>query len=184
MTVLASFQRCGPNATRQGARNGPRKDGRNPSVLGQPGQEAAARSVHPFETPAFKLEMLLASGRRHDRAGIVLAQPSTAAVHRETSIGRSSWRQRCHRSRGTLRRPVYLEAMADAQRDVERGYSASEVVARLRRLADALEVGKPRHPGCRSTDSGVFHPVEDAWVVGEEPAVFVEFQGAATYAKS
>lgn len=27
-------------------------------------------------------------------------------------------------------------------------------------------------------------PGHDAWVVGEEPAVFVEFQGAANYAKS
>jgi hypothetical protein len=27
-------------------------------------------------------------------------------------------------------------------------------------------------------------PGHDAWVVGEEPAVFVEFQGAANYAKA
>ena len=33
--------------------------------------------------------------------------------------------------------------MADAPRDVERAYSTSEVVAKLRRLADALETGKP-----------------------------------------
>lgn len=33
--------------------------------------------------------------------------------------------------------------MADAPRDVERGYSTGEVVAKLRRLADALEAGKP-----------------------------------------
>jgi amphi-Trp domain-containing protein len=30
-----------------------------------------------------------------------------------------------------------------AERDVEKGYSTSEVVAKLRRLADALETGKP-----------------------------------------
>ncbi len=30
-----------------------------------------------------------------------------------------------------------------APRDVERGYSTSEVVAKLRRLADALETGQP-----------------------------------------
>jgi amphi-Trp domain-containing protein len=33
--------------------------------------------------------------------------------------------------------------MAKPSRDVERGYSAEEVVAKLRRLADALETGKP-----------------------------------------
>jgi len=33
--------------------------------------------------------------------------------------------------------------MADAPRDVERGYSTGEVVAKLRRLADALEADKP-----------------------------------------
>jgi len=33
--------------------------------------------------------------------------------------------------------------MTDAPRDVERGYSTGEVVAKLRRLADALETGKP-----------------------------------------
>ncbi len=33
--------------------------------------------------------------------------------------------------------------MAEAPRDVERGYSTSEVSAKLRRLADALEAGKP-----------------------------------------
>ncbi len=33
--------------------------------------------------------------------------------------------------------------MADAPRDVERGYSTGEVVAKLHRLADALETGKP-----------------------------------------
>ncbi|EHR51850.1 hypothetical protein SacmaDRAFT_3636 [Saccharomonospora marina XMU15] len=33
--------------------------------------------------------------------------------------------------------------MSDAPRDVERFYSTSEVVAKLRRLADALESGKP-----------------------------------------
>ena len=30
-----------------------------------------------------------------------------------------------------------------AERDVEKGYSQSEVVAKLRRLADALETGQP-----------------------------------------
>jgi amphi-Trp domain-containing protein len=33
--------------------------------------------------------------------------------------------------------------MADAPRDVERAYSTGEVVAKLRRLADALESGEP-----------------------------------------
>lgn len=33
--------------------------------------------------------------------------------------------------------------MTDAPRDVERSYSTSEVVAKLRRLADALETGEP-----------------------------------------
>ena len=33
--------------------------------------------------------------------------------------------------------------MSDAQRDVERTYSTGEVVAKLRRLADALETEKP-----------------------------------------
>ena len=33
--------------------------------------------------------------------------------------------------------------MAKAPRDVERSYSTAEVVAKLRRLADALETGKP-----------------------------------------
>ena len=33
--------------------------------------------------------------------------------------------------------------MTDAPRDVERSYSTAEVVAKLRRLADALETGKP-----------------------------------------
>jgi amphi-Trp domain-containing protein len=33
--------------------------------------------------------------------------------------------------------------MSDASRDVERVYSTAEVVAKLRRLADALETGKP-----------------------------------------
>ena len=33
--------------------------------------------------------------------------------------------------------------MTDAPRDVERVYSTAEVVAKLRRLADALEGGKP-----------------------------------------
>ena len=33
--------------------------------------------------------------------------------------------------------------MAKAPRDVERSYSTGEVVAKLRRLADALETGKP-----------------------------------------
>jgi amphi-Trp domain-containing protein len=32
--------------------------------------------------------------------------------------------------------------MTDAPRDVERSYSSGEVVAKLRRLADALETGK------------------------------------------
>ena len=33
--------------------------------------------------------------------------------------------------------------MATGERDVERGYSTPEVVAKLRRLADALESGSP-----------------------------------------
>ncbi|HEV2754966.1 MAG TPA: amphi-Trp domain-containing protein [Actinomycetota bacterium] len=33
--------------------------------------------------------------------------------------------------------------MAKEERDVEKGYSAAEVVAKLRRLADALESGSP-----------------------------------------
>lgn len=33
--------------------------------------------------------------------------------------------------------------MADGKRDVEKGYSTAEVVAKLRRLADALESGGP-----------------------------------------
>lgn len=33
--------------------------------------------------------------------------------------------------------------MADGERDVEKGYSTAEVVAKLRRLADALEGGTP-----------------------------------------
>ena len=33
--------------------------------------------------------------------------------------------------------------MAKGERDVERGYSTDEVVAKLRRLADALESGSP-----------------------------------------
>ena len=33
--------------------------------------------------------------------------------------------------------------MPDAPRDVEKGYSTPEVVAKLRRLADALETGEP-----------------------------------------
>ncbi len=33
--------------------------------------------------------------------------------------------------------------MASEERDVEKGYSTSEVVAKLRRLADALETGRP-----------------------------------------
>lgn len=33
--------------------------------------------------------------------------------------------------------------MSDTPRDVERSYSTAEVVAKLRRLADALEGGKP-----------------------------------------
>ncbi len=33
--------------------------------------------------------------------------------------------------------------MSDAPRDVERSYSTDEVVAKLRRLADALETGEP-----------------------------------------
>ncbi|MFP5317067.1 MAG: amphi-Trp domain-containing protein [Acidimicrobiia bacterium] len=33
--------------------------------------------------------------------------------------------------------------MADEPRDVERVYSTTDVVAKLRRLADALETGKP-----------------------------------------
>lgn len=33
--------------------------------------------------------------------------------------------------------------MADASRDVERSYPTAEIVAKLRRLADALEAGSP-----------------------------------------
>ncbi len=33
--------------------------------------------------------------------------------------------------------------MAGGERDVEKGYSTAEVVAKLRRLADALESGSP-----------------------------------------
>lgn len=33
--------------------------------------------------------------------------------------------------------------MASGERDVEKGYSTAEVVAKLRRLADALESGSP-----------------------------------------
>lgn len=33
--------------------------------------------------------------------------------------------------------------MGERERDVEKGYSTSEVVAKLRRLADALETGRP-----------------------------------------
>ena len=33
--------------------------------------------------------------------------------------------------------------MGDGERDVEKGYSTAEVVAKLRRLADALESGGP-----------------------------------------
>lgn len=33
--------------------------------------------------------------------------------------------------------------MSDRSRDVEKGYSVQEVVAKLRRLADALETGEP-----------------------------------------
>ena len=33
--------------------------------------------------------------------------------------------------------------MAQGERDVEKGYSTAEVVAKLRRLADALETGRP-----------------------------------------
>ena len=35
------------------------------------------------------------------------------------------------------------EATGDVTRDVERGYPLSEFVAKLRRLADALESGRP-----------------------------------------
>jgi amphi-Trp domain-containing protein len=33
--------------------------------------------------------------------------------------------------------------MSKSDRDIERGYSTTEVVAKLRRLADALEAGRP-----------------------------------------
>lgn len=33
--------------------------------------------------------------------------------------------------------------MSEGERDVEKGYSTPEVVAKLRRLADALETGRP-----------------------------------------
>lgn len=33
--------------------------------------------------------------------------------------------------------------MSDRARDIEKGYSTAEVVAKLRRLADALETGDP-----------------------------------------
>ena len=32
-------------------------------------------------------------------------------------------------------------------------------------------------------DAGVIPPGHDAWVVGDEPVVFIDFQGAALYAK-
>lgn len=37
----------------------------------------------------------------------------------------------------------YVAAMSDQPRDVEREYSTSDVVAKLRRLAEALETGQP-----------------------------------------
>ncbi len=37
----------------------------------------------------------------------------------------------------------YVGPMSDQPRDVERVYSTADVVAKLRRLADALETGKP-----------------------------------------
>lgn len=36
-----------------------------------------------------------------------------------------------------------LARMADTPRDIERTYATAEVVAKLRRLADALETGEP-----------------------------------------
>src|SRR5207248_6936258 len=35
----------------------------------------------------------------------------------------------------------------------------------------------------RAGDAGVIPPGHDAWVVGDEPVVFIDFQGAANYAK-
>ena len=39
--------------------------------------------------------------------------------------------------------PPRFPGVADDSRDIERSYSTAEVVAKLRRLADALESGKP-----------------------------------------
>jgi len=35
----------------------------------------------------------------------------------------------------------------------------------------------------RPGDAGIIPPGHDAWVVGDEPVVFIDFQGAASYAK-
>lgn len=35
----------------------------------------------------------------------------------------------------------------------------------------------------RPGDAGIIPPGHDAWVVGEEAVVFIDFQGASTYAK-
>lgn len=35
----------------------------------------------------------------------------------------------------------------------------------------------------RPGDAGIIPPGHDAWVVGDEPVVFIDFQGAAGYAK-
>ena len=55
---------------------------------------------------------------------------------------------------------------------------------RLRGLGHAARQARRRHRG-RGTPGDVYRiaPGHDAWVVGDEPAVFVEFQGAANYAK-
>ena len=35
----------------------------------------------------------------------------------------------------------------------------------------------------RPGDAGIIPPGHDAWVVGDEPVVFIDFQGAGVYAK-
>ena len=37
---------------------------------------------------------------------------------------------------------------------------------------------------CRAGDVSVLPPGHDAWVVGDEPVVLVDFQGMANYAKN
>jgi quercetin dioxygenase-like cupin family protein len=53
-------------------------------------------------------------------------------------------------------------------------------------ISGTLEVRSDDGSSGRVTAGSVYHvaPGHDAWVVGKEPVVVVEFQGAATYAKS